>query len=58
MRDYDSYSKKLGRNTVGRGRLALAVAMLLVATGMLVAPLAMVAHRVPEIVRLLADFWQ
>ena len=29
MRDYDSYSKKLGRNTVGRGRLALAVAMLL-----------------------------
>ena len=37
---------------------AMAVAMLLVATGMLVAPLAMVAHRVPEIVRLLADFWQ
>jgi hypothetical protein len=36
---------------------AMAVAMLLVATGMLVAPLAMVAHRVPEIVRLLADFW-
>ncbi len=37
---------------------AMAVAMLLVAMGMLVAPLAMVAHRVPEIVRLLADFWQ
>jgi len=36
---------------------AMAVAMLLVAMGMLVAPLAMVAHRVPEIVRLLADFW-
>ncbi|MCP4376552.1 MAG: hypothetical protein GY794_10325 [bacterium] len=36
---------------------AMAVTMLLVATGMLVAPLAMVAHRVPEIVRLLADFW-
>lgn len=36
---------------------ALAVAMLLVAMGMLVAPLAMVAHRVPEVVRLLADFW-
>lgn len=36
---------------------SMAIAMLLVATGMLVAPLAMVAHRVPEIVRLLADFW-
>ncbi|MBC8373010.1 MAG: hypothetical protein ISS69_09320 [Phycisphaerae bacterium] len=36
---------------------AMAVAMLLVAMGMLVAPLAMVAHRVPEIVRLLVDFW-
>jgi hypothetical protein len=36
---------------------AMAVAMLLVAMGMLVAPLALVAHRVPEIVRLLADFW-
>jgi len=30
---------------------------LLVSIGMLVAPLAMVVHRVPEIVRLLADFW-
>jgi len=36
---------------------AMAVAMLLVATAMLVAPLALLAHRVPEIVRLLADFW-
>jgi len=36
---------------------AMAVAMLLVATVMLVAPLALFAHRVPEIVRLLADFW-
>ncbi|MDP6635478.1 MAG: hypothetical protein QGG42_11300 [Phycisphaerae bacterium] len=36
---------------------AMAVAMLLVSIGMLVAPLAMVAHRVPEIVRLLADLW-
>jgi hypothetical protein len=36
---------------------AMAMAMLLVSIGMLVAPLAMVAHRVPEIVRLLADFW-
>jgi len=36
---------------------AMAVAMLLVATVMFVAPLALFAHRVPEIVRLLADFW-
>lgn len=35
----------------------MAVAMLLVSIGMLVAPLAMAAHRVPEIVRLLADLW-
>ncbi|NBB95473.1 MAG: hypothetical protein GVY16_06995 [Planctomycetes bacterium] len=32
-----------------------AVALLLVATGMLVAPMAMVAHQAPEIVRMLAD---
>ena len=33
----------------------MAVSLLLVATAMLVAPLAMMAHRVPEIVRLLTD---
>jgi len=35
----------------------MAVAMLLVATAMMVAPLALMAHRVPELVRLLADIW-
>ena len=33
----------------------MAVAMLLVATAMMVAPLVLIAHRVPEIVRLLTD---
>ena len=53
------FARELGA-AVGRTSArtqAMAVAMLLVATGMLVAPLAMLAHRVPEIVRLLADFW-
>lgn len=36
----------------------MGVSLLLVATAMLVAPLAMVAHRVPEIVRILADLMQ
>jgi len=35
----------------------MAVAMLLVATAMMVAPLALIAHRVPELVRLLVDIW-
>jgi len=35
----------------------MAVAMLLVATVMMVAPLALMARRVPELVRLLADIW-
>lgn len=34
---------------------SMAVALLLVATAMLVAPLALVAHRVPEIVRIVTD---
>lgn len=33
----------------------MAVALLLVATGMMAAPLMLIAHRVPEIVRLLSD---
>ncbi|HUT57244.1 MAG TPA: hypothetical protein VNA25_05155 [Phycisphaerae bacterium] len=36
----------------------MAVSLLLVATAMLVAPLTMMAHRVPEIVRLLTDLLQ
>ena len=55
-----SFARELGAvvaRTSARTQ-AMAVAMLLVAMGMLVAPLAMVAHRMPEIVRLLADFWQ
>lgn len=55
-----SFARELG-SAVARASArtqAMAVAMLLVAMGMLVAPLAMVAHRVPEIVRLLADFWR
>jgi len=54
-----SFARELGAEvarTSARTQ-AMAVAMLLVAMGMLVAPLAMVAHRVPEIVRLLVDFW-
>jgi hypothetical protein len=33
----------------------MAVSLLVVATAMLVAPLALMAHRVPDIVRLLTD---
>lgn len=49
--------RRLSRNL---GRLEaetspMAVSFLLVATAMLVAPLSMVAHRVPEIVRILTD---
>ena len=36
----------------------MAMALLLVATGMLVTPLALLAHRVPEIVRILTDLLQ
>ena len=36
----------------------MGVAMLLVATAMMVAPLALIAHRAPEFVRLLVDLWQ
>ena len=60
-------SKALARRFEGELSLALertrsqtppmAVAMLLVATTMMVAPLALMAHRVPELVRLLADIW-
>ena len=53
------FARELGL-TVARTsarRRAMAMAMLLVSIGMLVAPLALAAHRVPEIVRLLADFW-
>ncbi len=35
----------------------MAAGLLLVATAMLSVPMALMAHRVPEIVRLLADFW-
>jgi len=53
------FARELGSAVARRSARpqAMAVAMLLVAVGMLVAPLALVAHRVPEIVRLLADFW-
>ena len=35
----------------------MAAGLMLVATAMLAVPMALMAHRVPEIVRLLADFW-
>jgi len=44
--------------TVPAETTPMGVSLLLVATAMLVAPLAMVAHRVPEIVRILADLLQ
>ena len=48
-------SRALGRTRSQTSPMA--VAMLLVATAMMVAPLALMAHRVPELVRLLADIW-